>query len=92
MNGLDQRGVVWTTEKSGRLIPLAPAPPTYGDELAIGARLEPATDQDADRAGSNGISLKSGKLYMIAYVGAKIYYFDRHLSTVEQMFQSIQML
>ena len=28
-----------------RLIPLAPALPTYGDERAIGARLRPATDK-----------------------------------------------
>ena len=28
-----------------RLIPLAPAPPTFGDERAIGARLQPATDK-----------------------------------------------
>ena len=29
----------------GRLIPLAPALPTCGDERAIGARLRPATDK-----------------------------------------------
>jgi hypothetical protein len=29
----------------GRLIPLAPALPTFGDERAIGARLQPATDK-----------------------------------------------
>ena len=28
-----------------RLIPLAPALPTFGDERAIGARLQPATDK-----------------------------------------------
>ena len=26
-------------------LPLAPAPPTFGDERAIGARLQPATDK-----------------------------------------------
>ena len=30
---------------SQRLIPLAPALPTFGDERAIGARLQPATDK-----------------------------------------------
>ena len=29
----------------GRLIPLAPALPTFGDERAIGARVQPATDK-----------------------------------------------
>ena len=29
----------------GRLIPRAPALPTFGDERAIGARLQPATDK-----------------------------------------------
>ena len=31
--------------KLERLIPLAPALPTFGDERAIGARLQPATDK-----------------------------------------------
>jgi hypothetical protein len=40
-----------------RLIPLAPALPTFGDERAIGAPSSARHRQDADRAGSNGISL-----------------------------------
>ena len=40
-----------------RLILLAPALPTFGDERAIGAPFSARHRQDADRARSNGISL-----------------------------------
>ena len=62
---VDNNGKVWASGDYSyeRLIPLAPALPTFGDERA---HWSPRHRQDADRAGSNSISLsyECGQTYL----------------------------
>src|SRR5512132_172569 len=52
-----------------RLIPLAPALPTFGDERGHWSPSSARHRQDADRAGSNGISLSGDTLGIYATLG-----------------------